>query len=897
MKLADILRKTGITEIAADAEVSGVSNNSGTVRAGDVFIAIKGTKVNGADFIGAAVAKGAAAVITDEENRNIVEASKYPGIPVIFADNIRAVESRMAAAFYSRQPGFVAAVTGTNGKSSVVNFMRQMWEMTGVNSASIGTVGIQTTELIGKKTLTTPDSIDLHRSLDELAAEGITHAAIETSSHGIEQHRVDSLKISAAGFTNISNDHLDYHKDIDEYFHAKLRLFSELLSPSGTAVVNIDDARGAEVARACRARGIKVATYGRGEADIRLAGYEIKDSRQNVALEVGGKRYSITLNLVTEFQVYNFMCALGMFMASTKEWERVLPHAAELKNERGRIEYVGKSPNGAPIFVDFGHNGDGLRKLLTQFRPYVKHNLVCIAGSSGDRPEIRRVEMGRVLNEFADTVVIADDNPRTEDPAAIRATLLKYCPKARVIPDRYAAINEVIDTSREWDSIIICGTMYERDKEFIRAKLAPHTVGLASLLQNAGFAERPAEGDPLISSISSNSHTVKPGGIFVGIRGFTRNGADFAAEAVANGAKCVVVEEGYEFDGKTSAEMKAKGVLAIRAKNTRKALADLVYNFYDRRQPDTMVAVTGTSGKSSVVDFARQLWAEIGLPAISAGTIGVIAENVYSGKRIIKYGDSDYTTPVSDEIYKFLNYFKSKGVEYGAVELSSHGLDQLRLENVKIKAGGFTNLGTDHMDFYGGYDGYLESKAKLFRETIVDGGTAVLNADIPEFEYFEKICRERGLNVLSYGTAGRDLRIISQKVSLDGQDAELMIFGKRRRVRLQILGAFQLMNLLCAIGLVAAVTPEWERALPKLGNLKNAIGRLEYMGRTKRGASVYIDFSYKGDALTHTLKTLRTMTGNRIVLVFSTCGDVYETRRRKELGEAAELYSDIAILT
>jgi UDP-N-acetylmuramoyl-L-alanyl-D-glutamate--2,6-diaminopimelate ligase len=618
--------------------------------------------------------------------------------------------------------------------------------------------------------------------------------------------------------------------------------------------------------------------------------------RQDITLYAGGKSHEITLNLVTEFQVYNFMCALGMFMASTADWAKILPLLSGLKNERGRIEYVGQSPNGAKIFVDFGHNGDGLKKLLTQFRPYVKHNLICIAGSSGDRPEIRRIEMGRVLNEYADTVVIVDDNPRTEDPAAIRATLMKYCPKAREIPDRYAAIDEAIDTSREWDSIIICGTMYEKDKEFIRAKLAPRTAGLKHLLRAAGFSADEAS-DEEISNISSNSHTVKPGGIFVGIHGFTCNGADFSAEAIANGARCVVAEEGYKFDREAQKAIRENNVLALHAKNTRKTLADLVYSFYDGRQPENMVAVTGTSGKSSVVDFARQLWALMEEKAVSAGTIGIIAENVYSGKRTIKYGDSDYTTPVSDEIYKFLNYFAGRGVKYGAVELSSHGLDQLRLENIRIKAGGFTNLGTDHMDFYGGYEGYLNSKAKLFRETIEDGGTAVLNADIPEFEFLENICRARGLRVLSYGRNGREFRIISHDVFPDGQAAELSIFGKTYRPRLKILGAFQLYNMLCALGLVAATAPGWERTLGKLDMLRNAVGRMEYMGRTKKGALIYIDFSYKGDALANTLATLRSMTDKKIVLVFSTCGDVYETRRRKELGEAAEANSDIAILT
>ena len=899
MKLSEILRRAGSgTGKESGAEITGLENNSSRIRPGNIFVAVKGSRLNGADYIGQAVERGAAAVITDSANRNYVDASKYPGVDIVFVDDIRRVESKLASILYPRAPGFIAAVTGTNGKSSAVNFCRQMWEFLEIPAASIGTLGVHTSNSIGKKTLTTPDAIDLHKNLDELALEGITHLALETSSHGIEQKRADAIRISAAGFTNISNDHLDYHKNIEDYFKAKLRLFSELLDPSGTAVINMDDPRGAAVRDVCSARGIRVIAYGKESAcDIRLGHYRIENGRQQIGLDIFGKRFELELDLVTEFQIYNLMCALGLFIAGTPEWERAMPHLGRLQNEKGRIEYVGQSPNGAKIYVDFGHNGDGLKKLLTEFRPHVKQNLICIAGCSGDRPEIRRIEIGKVLNEYADQVVIVDDNPRTEDPKSIRETILEYCPKAKAIPDRYAAIGEIIDVSRDWDAIIICGTMYEKDKEFIRAKLAPKAMSLKDLCKAAGIRlEGPGE-KAGISGISNNSKTVKDGDAFVGINGFKQNGADFAADAIARGARAVVVEDGYEFDARASAMIREKGIAAIHVPNPRKAFADLAYNFHGKMQPENIVAVTGTSGKSSVVDFGRQMWGLSGARALSAGTIGLVVENVYSEKRTIECAGSHYTTPASDDMYRYLAYFKEKGVEYGAVELSSHGLDQYRLANIKIKAAGFTNLGTDHMDFYGGADGYLKSKARLFEESVDDGGTAVLNADIAQYEYLRQACERRGLRVWTYGRAGKEFKIISQDVSLEGQEAELEIFGTRRRFELSILGSFQLWNLMCALGLFASVTPGWEKILAMLGRIKNAPGRLEYMGKTKKGASIYIDFSYKGDALEHTLKTLRAMASGKLVAVFSTCGDVYETRRREELGRAAQEHSDIAILT
>ncbi|MBR1544561.1 MAG: UDP-N-acetylmuramyl-tripeptide synthetase, partial [Alphaproteobacteria bacterium] len=574
-----------------------IENNSLKVSNGTLFIAIKGTKINGADFIDDAISTGAVAVLTDAKNKGYVKTENYKNIPFIFVENIRLIESVIASKFYPNQPEFVCAVTGTNGKSSVVNFVRQMWEFVGIKSASIGTLGIHTSNGVGGKTLTTPDAIDLHKNLDSLALSGVKNVAIETSSHGIEQHRADSVKIKTAGFTNISNDHLDYHKTVEEYFNAKLRLFSELLDASGTAVINIDDKGGKNVVDVCNSRGIKTITYGEdATADIQLKKYDIVDDKQIVEISILGKNCNLVLNLVTKFQIFNFMCALGMFISSYNDWEKVLPFVSDIKNEKGRIEYVATTPNGARIYVDFGHNGDGLKKLLTEFRPYVRHNLICIAGCSGDRPEIRRIEMGEVLNKYADTVVIVDDNPRTENPENIRKILLAHCPKARCIPNRYEAINEIIDTSRDWDSIIICGTMYEKDKEFIRDKLALPTKPLNQLLKDAGYETALATDTP-IHLVSCDSKTIIDGSIFVGIRGFAQNGADYSFDAITKGAKAVVVEPSYEFDEKTKALINEKNIVVIRTENTRKALADLVFTFYDRKQPDVICAITGTSGK------------------------------------------------------------------------------------------------------------------------------------------------------------------------------------------------------------------------------------------------------------------------------------------------------------
>ncbi len=902
MKLSTLIKDISceIINDNLDIDILGLENNSSKVKQGFLFSAIKGLTLNGADFIDEAIKNGATAVITDSANKDLIDATLYPTIPFIFTDKIREDISKLASVFYPNSPEFICAVTGTNGKSSVVNFVRQMWDFLDVKSASQGTVGIKTTGDLTTPTLTTPEPIELHKNLNELSDNAINHLAIETSSHGIEQHRVDNVKITAAGYTNISNDHLDYHKTVEEYFNAKLKLFTALLTDSGTAVINIDDEKGQDVLAACKTRGVKVITYGENNAaDIKLVKYEIKGLKQYVSLDIFGTTYELNFSLITKFQIFNLMCAIGLFSTSVSNWEEVIPHLHKIQNEKGRIEYIATTPNGANMFVDFGHNGDGLKKLLTEFRPYVKHNLICIAGCSGNRPEIRRIEMGQILNEYADKVIIVDDNPRGEDPSKIRQTLLSHCPKAVEIPNRYDAINELIDTSRKWDSIIICGTLFEKDKEFILNKLASTPKALNSLLSASGFNAENAP-ETLINLVSSDSNTIIPNSVFVGIKGFAKNGADFSASAIKNGAVALVVDTDYTFDNLTQQLIDEQNVLVLRSDNQRKSLADLAYNFYDKQQPNNITAVTGTSGKSSVVDFVRQIWGLLKLPAISLGTIGIIAENVYSKKQIVKYSDADYTTPVNGEVYKFLNYFSSLGVQNAAIELSSHGLDQYRMENIKISVAGFTNLGTDHLDFYGTEELYLKSKSKLFSESLAQDGTAVLNADVKEFDYLKSICEKRGIKIFSYGRNGDDLKIISQNLSLEGQTATVELFGTTYELNLKILGSFQLNNLMCALGMVAASTTDWQRVIPLLGNLTNALGRLEYMGKTKKGTSVYVDFSYKGEALENTLKTIRNMIDekSRIINVFSTCGDIYEAKvRRIELGRASETYADISILT
>ncbi len=462
-------------------------------------------------------------------------------------------------------------------------------------------------------------------------------------------------------------------------------------------------------------------------------------------------------------------------------------------------------------------------------------------------------------------------------------------------------VDDVIDGSREWDTIIFCADDREKIKKVISQKMTPYEKSLYELLNDVGLSAENLETDRIINFVSSDSNMIIPNSIFVGIKGFVQNGAKFCYDAIEKGAIAVVVDKDFIFDEKTQNLINEKNIVVVKSDNTRFDFSRLVHNFYNQVQPEIVASITGTSGKSSVADFVRQIWGLLKYKSLSIGTTGIAVENVYSSKRLLHF-PSSHTTPTNGEVYKCLRYFADKGVSRAMVEVSSHGLDQYRIEGIKINVAGFTNLGTDHLSYYGSHDLYLQAKAKLFNEYLVAGGVAVLNADIPEFDYLKNVCESRNIKIIDYGKHAKDLKIISQNLKLGGQKAEVEIFGKRYDLDLQLSMSYQLYNLLCAVGIVFANEKQenFEHIISLLPQIKNVVGRMEYMGRTKKGSYVYVDFAYKGDALSKTLSDLREIIGKdkKIINVFGTCGNCYEWKtRRCELGTASYKYADISILT
>jgi UDP-N-acetylmuramoyl-L-alanyl-D-glutamate--2,6-diaminopimelate ligase len=423
-----------------------------------VFFALAGHKTDGARFIDAAIAAGAVAVAVDHppEGRR--------GVPFVITPNPRRALALAAAKFYPRQPQTIAAVTGTSGKTSVAAFTRQIWERLGHASASIGTIGLVSPKRTVYGSLTTPDPIALHRQLDEIAGDGVTHLAFEASSHGLDQFRLDGVRIAAGGFTNLSRDHMDYHPDLAHYLAAKLRLFRDLVMPGGAAVISADHDCSAEVIDAARSRDLRIIAVGRkadgaGEG-IRLVEACIEGFAQKLTLEHRGRKHMIELPLVGEFQIENALVAAGLAIGTGSEADAVFASLEHLEGAKGRLERVGER-DGAPIFVDYAHKPDALAKALQALRPYAKRKLVVIFGAGGDRDAGKRPIMGAIAAENADQVIVTDDNPRSEDPATIRAAILAAAKGASEIGDRAEAIRAGIAALQPGDALLIAGKGHE----------------------------------------------------------------------------------------------------------------------------------------------------------------------------------------------------------------------------------------------------------------------------------------------------------------------------------------------------------------------------------------------------------------------------------------------------
>ncbi|MER8637097.1 UDP-N-acetylmuramoyl-L-alanyl-D-glutamate--2,6-diaminopimelate ligase [Mesorhizobium sp. M1365] len=457
MKLKNLVGILPVEGTASfDMEVTGISSDSRQVTRGVVFFALSGSKADGAAYAADAASRGAAAIV-------VGKGSAVAGlpVPVLVVDDPRLALALSAARFFGMQPQTMVAVTGTSGKTSVAAFTRQIWEQAGFAAASIGTTGVVAPGRNEYGSLTTPDPVALHRLLKELAEAGVTHASMEASSHGLDQRRLDGVKLAAGGFTNLGRDHMDYHPTVEDYHRAKLRLFDALLPKGAPAVIFADDSWSEPTIKAARAAGLNVLTVGRHGDFLRLKRVEHERHRQRAEVEADGVLHEVDLPLAGDFQIANALVSAGLAISTGTSVAKALMALEKLKGAPGRLDLVGTAANGAPVYVDYAHKPDALENVLASVRPFTTGRVIVVFGCGGDRDRGKRPIMGEIATRLADVVIVTDDNPRSEVPETIRAAILEAAPGAIEIGDRRKAIHEAVGMLHAGDTLIVAGKGHE----------------------------------------------------------------------------------------------------------------------------------------------------------------------------------------------------------------------------------------------------------------------------------------------------------------------------------------------------------------------------------------------------------------------------------------------------
>ncbi|MGI1661083.1 UDP-N-acetylmuramoyl-L-alanyl-D-glutamate--2,6-diaminopimelate ligase [Palleronia sp. KMU-117] len=461
--IARSLAELGLTAPGAgEVRVTGLSVDSRDVREGHLFAALPGARVHGGEFIPYAIRQRAGAILTDKDGARIAgDEIRASGIPLIVAEDPRQALAYAAALWFGHQPDIVVAVTGTNGKTSVASFTRQLWSAMGEPAVNLGTTGVEGdwSKPLGH---TTPEPITLHRTLAEIAAQGIAHCAMEASSHGLDQRRLDGVRLAAAGFTNLTQDHLDYHGTMSAYRDAKAQLFARILPEDGTAVINIDDGYGPYMRDVAEARGQDLLTVGtRADAALRIVAQRYDATGQDLRFEWNGQAHQRRLNLIGGFQAANALVAAGLCIGSGSDPRAVFDALEHLTTVRGRMQHVATRDNGATVFVDYAHTPDAIATALKALRPHVLGRLVIVFGAGGDRDRTKRPLMGEAAARHADVVFVTDDNPRSEDPDVIRAAIRQGCPEANDVGDRAEAILRGVDALGPGDALLVAGKGHE----------------------------------------------------------------------------------------------------------------------------------------------------------------------------------------------------------------------------------------------------------------------------------------------------------------------------------------------------------------------------------------------------------------------------------------------------
>lgn len=863
IQLSDLLTTLRLTEHALHLPVgtqkadyqhfmlSDISLRADTVQKGSIFPLVKGQKFDALDFVEEAVQNGAALLLSERD----VNAP----IPVLKVPDLRTAIAQTADLFYPTPHLTKLAVTGTNGKTSVTYFTQQILNLADKTAASLGTIGIESPVFHQSGSMTTPDSVTLHRQLSLLSEKGVDTVVMEASSHGLDQERVSAIDFEATAFTNLTRDHLDYHHTMEAYLAAKAKLFLERTKQNGTVVLNADVPEYAALSEQIRAKGIRVISYGANGQDLKLLSRKPTHDGQDIIFSMNGQEYAVHLPLFGDFQVMNVLCAVGLCLASGVEISKIIEALPQLKAPAGRMEQI-TTVNGARVFVDYAHTPDALERVLISLRPHTKRRLVCLFGCGGNRDTGKRPQMGAIADRLADIVYITDDNPRFEEAASIRQAIKAACPKGIEIDGRERALSEALHILEEGDVLVVCGkghetgqtigsTVYQlNDKTEILSLTASIKNDVLWKSSELSMALNTTVA-PWVNAtgVSIDTRTLACGDLFIALKGENTDGHAYVPTAVSKGAASCIVDHFVP---------NIPLCKQILVNNTLDALESLA-RFARMRSEAVFIGITGSSGKTTTKEMLRTVLSAQGRTFATAGNL-----NNQIGVPLMLA-----RLPLD--------------TEYAVIEMGMNHFGEMAFlsELVRPNHTIITMIGAAHRAYFQSDDDIAVAKGEIY-EYADRHGTAVLNKECAQFPYLLNEAQKAGIRRVI--TFGEDPAADFELTSCFTEPAQTVVHfrwhGSNYTYRIGFAGRHFALDSLGVLALVDAMGASVEQAMQTLAEAKPLAGRgLAYTTRLPDGAEItLIDDAYNANP-------------KSVAASLNTLGAYREKRKIAVLGDMLEL--------
>ena len=837
-------------DLFLDKNIVGVSNQSTQSCENMIFVAVKGAKFDGLDFVEQAVQNGAVAIVSDR----IIQT----GVPVILTSDVRHAMAVMANILYPTPNMCQLAVTGTNGKTSTAYFVRQILNHLNCLTASIGTIGIESPVYNQPSTCTTPDSVSMHRALYELANKGVQATVMEASSHGLHQKRLDGITFKATAFTNLTRDHLDYHQTMADYLDAKMLLFTQRTDKNGLVVVNADTPECETIVSAVQKQGIQVYTYGVNGQELKLLSQKPTVNGQDIVVNVLGQEYALSVNIYGEFQVMNILCAVGLCLGAGLSVEDIMRVLPKLQAPSGRMELI-DAVKGSQIFVDYAHTPDALERVLLSLRPHTENRLICLFGCGGNRDTGKRSQMGKIAENLADVVYITDDNPRFEDATLIRQEIKKACPKGIEIAGRIKAIGTAIHSLEEGDVLVLCGKGHETGQTV--GSTVYHFNDKAEVLaQTALFKKEilwdsselsmvfntPVSSEIKVTGISIDTRTLEPGDMYIALKGEHLDGHQFVEMALDKGAVVCLVDHLIDTVPTTKQIVVSDTMLGLES----------LARFARMRSEAVFIGITGSSGKTTTKEMLKAVLSEQGRTFATSGNF-----NNQIGVPLMLA-----RMPLN--------------TEYAVLEMGMNHTGEMTYLSDLVRPNYtlITVIGSAHRAYFKDDGAIAEAKAEIYTYADKSGGT-VINKDCPFFDFLSDVAYQYGIRkIISYGsTKNADFEMISCSVCAGQTKIKMKWHGTEYAYQIAFTGKHFALNSLAVLAMTDIVGASVELGMKTLSQIKPTSGRgATEKIRLKNGVEVtLIDDAYNANPMSMKA-SIQTLGAYRLGRRIAVLGDMLE---------------------